>query len=123
MRRAGVIVGGAVPPMACALTWTRCTRLAAIISAAPAHTASWDAGAGKSPAWCMPGYPASVPGSKLTALPRPLDPGAGCVAIVTCLTVCRPCSLHISCVPTEALACCCPMPCRRLPSLRPIGTG
>ncbi|KAK9840778.1 hypothetical protein WJX81_004136 [Elliptochloris bilobata] len=29
----GVIVGGAVPPLACALTWTCCTRLAAIISA------------------------------------------------------------------------------------------
>ena len=26
-------MGGAVPPLACALTWTRCTRLAAIISA------------------------------------------------------------------------------------------
>ncbi len=33
--RAGVIVGGAVPPLACVLTWTRCTRLAAIISARP----------------------------------------------------------------------------------------
>ena len=37
---AGVIVGGAVPAMACALTWTRCTRLAAIISATLAPSAS-----------------------------------------------------------------------------------